>query len=549
MKKFVTLISLVAAAVAVTSCASADKMAKMAEQVVVTCNPSPLTVQGGKVTAQISVSYPEKYFCPKAILEVTPVMVYATGETAGEVLKYQGEKVTDNYRVVPSAGGTVTETVVFDYDPAMATSVLELRAQATTNNGAKWVTLPTKKVADGCIATETLICKCGHFCLKDSGYQEIIQMNPEGQVMYQINSAVVRNSELKGQSVADFQEALKEALANERKELKGIEVVAYASPDGGEDLNNRLSENRSKSADKAFKKVAKNTNTKGVPTEVKSIGEDWEGFQELVGNSNIEDKDLILRVLSMYKDSNVREREIRNMSSIYQDLAKDVLPQLRRARFIADVEFTNYSEAELLDLVQKNSDILDEPALLKAAELCKDKADKVALYKKAIDKYNSASAKYDLAVLALKDKDLNAAEAQLKKCDLKDADVVNLAGVCALRNGDLASAKSCFEAAKTADAQKNLGVCAALSGDYATAVEKLGDKGPDAAVAKLLNGNTTGAMTALDGCTCPKADYIRAICLNRQGKVTEAKAALKKATDKDEKLAERAKTDIEFANL
>ena len=549
MKKITLIFTMAAALLSFASCKSAEQMAKDAENVIVKCNPSPLVVKGGKIDADLTVTYPKDYFNKKAVLEVTPVIVYAGGEEKGAPIMFQGEKVENNYRVVPAAGSTVNQHVSFPYVEGMAVCHLELRGRCTTNAGKKWVTLPTKKVADGANITETLASKSGVYSLKDHEYQPIIYFTPEGQVMYKMNSSEVRSSELRSQSVKDFQATVKEMAANERTQVKGIDVVAYASPDGKEDFNNKLSDNRSKSASKAFNQVKKGQSIDNVPTNVKSVGEDWEGFQEMVNKSNIQDKDLILRVLSMYNDPNVREREIRNMSSIYKDLADDVLPQLRRARFIANVEYTNYTDEELQTLMQENADVLDEPALLKAATLCKDSKDKKALYNKAVQKYNSKKAVYNLACVALDDNDMEAFKAQIAKCDKTDADVINLLGVAAMREGDMGAAETYFKASNTADAVKNLGTCELVKGNYAEAAAKCGDKGPNAALANLLSGNTDKALACVKDCTCPTGSYIRAIVYNRQGKVSQAKEELKKATDACSKLAERATTDIEFANL
>ena len=217
----------------------------------------------------------------------------------------------------------------------MEQSHLELRGVAKYKG--KSITLPTKKVADGVNTTYMLLDAAGLVPLKADGYEAILKQTAEGQILYKVNSADVRNSELKGRSIQNFQNALDEIKNNERKTLVGTEVVAYASPEGGEKLNRKLSDNRSKSADKAWTKVVKGKEV--TDPEVRSIGQDWEGFQELVQNSDIRDKDLILRVLSMYSDPAVRESEIKNMSSIYTELKNDVLPELRRARFIANVEF------------------------------------------------------------------------------------------------------------------------------------------------------------------------------------------------------------------
>lgn len=549
MKKIYLLLFMAAAASLLFSCKSQEQMLLDAEKVIVKCNPSPLCVRGGKVEADLAVNYPADYFNPKAIMEVTPVIVYEGGEVAMEPLRLQGEKVKDNYRVVRSTGSTISQRISFPYLKGMAKCHLELRSRCTFNSGKKWTELPVKKVADGCNITETLAQTKGFYSPKDHGYQEILKLTPEGQVMYTINSAEVKKSELKSQSIKDFKAELTKMTFDERAAIKDIEVVAYASPDGKEDFNNKLSTNRSKTANKAFDVVAKDEELTGVRTRVKSVGEDWKGFQEMVAKSDMEDKDLILRVLRMYSDPNVREREIRNMASIYQDLAEDVLPQLRRARFIANVEYTNYSEEELLELIRENADILDEPALLKAASLCKDNADRKAIYRKAVEKFNSAKAEFALACVALDDDDIAGARAQLAKCDQEDPDVVNMYGVCYLREGNMAKAEEAFEAAATADAVQNQGICSILTGRYNDAVIKCGTKGINASLARAFAGRNDDALTALKGCDQPVADYIRAVILNRKGDTEGAKAALQKACAADSELAERSATDMEFVNL
>ena len=306
MKKFIKLLAVAVIALAAAACSSPEKMAKMADNVIVTCNPGVLEVVGGQIEASVSVTYPEDYFHPKAILEVTPVIVYEGGESKHAAFMFQGEKVKDNYQVVPSEGATVTKNVKFAYEPGMEKCYLELRG--TVRYKAKFTDLPSKKVADGANTTYMLVCKNGKVEYKADGYQEIIKQTAEGQILYQINSSNVRNNQLKSQSIKDFQAALEEIKANERKNIVSTDVVAYASPDGKEDQNNKLSANRSKSAEKAFNKVTKK-NPVDAPVNVQSIGEDWEGFQELVAASDIEDKDLIIRVLSMYSDPAVREQE------------------------------------------------------------------------------------------------------------------------------------------------------------------------------------------------------------------------------------------------
>ena len=540
MRKGIKFLSIAVLGVA-AACSSPEKMAEMAENVIVKTEPAVLEVVAGKIDAAVTVTYPEDYFHKKAILEVTPVIVFEGGEVAMEPYVFQGESVKDNYEVVPSAGSTVTKNVHFDYVPGMEKSYLELRG--VVKHKKKSVDMPTKKAADGANTTYMLVKKDGTLDLKADNYQEIIKQTAEGQILYTINSSTVRNNQLSSQSIKDFQAALDEIKANERKTLVGTDVVAYASPDGKEDQNSKLSDNRSKSAEKAFAKVTKK-HPADAPVNVTSVGEDWEGFQELVAESDLEDKDLIIRVLSMYSDPAVREKEIKNMSAVYTTLAKEVLPELRRARFIANVEFKNYTSEELLKLIDENIDVLDETALLRAATLVNENADKVALYKKAVEKFNSANGQYNLAVVYIMDGKLAEAKAALAKC-AKDADWNNAMGVVALREGKNTEAANYFKAANNASAKANLAVIDVLNGDYKAAAAKLaGQKGCNTALVALLNGDLAAAANTT--CKCATASYIKAIAAARQGKADAVKANIE-AAKADPALAARYEKDIEFA--
>ena len=541
MKRTINFLSAIVLGFAAVACSSAEKMAEMAENVTVKCEPAVLEVVAGEIDATVSVTYPEDYFHPKAILEVTPVIVYEGGEVKMESFFFQGEKVEDNYEVVPSAGATITKKVHFEYVPGMENCYLELRGVAT--NKKKSIEMPSKKVADGANTTYMLVCKNGKLDLKADGYQEIIKQTAEGQILYQINSSTVRNSQLKGQSVKDFQAALDEILANARKTLVSTDVIAYASPDGKEDQNAELSSDRSASAMKAYGKVVKGKEVTG-DVVASSIAEDWEGFQELVAASDIEDKELIIRVLSMYSDPAVREKEIKNMSAVYSALAKDILPELRRARFIANVEYQNYTNEELLQLISDNIDVLDETALLRAATLVKDNAQKIEIYKKAAEKYDSAVAKYNMAVVYIWMNEIDKAAAALKGLEM-DADWQNAMGVIALHKGQLEAANNYFVKAGTQTAKENLAVLDILNGEYEAAAAKLaGVEGYNAALAQLLVGNN--APAAALKCECPQAAYLRAVAAARQGNAEAVKTNLE-AAGKCEKLAERAAKDVEFA--
>ena len=533
-----------AAATLAVACASPEKMAKMANNVQVTCEPSVLEVVNGTIDPVVTVTYPKDYFNPKVILEVTPVIVYEGGEAAMKPFKYQGEKVKDNYKVVSSEGQKVTERLHFDYVEGMEKSHLELRGRVMA--GKKSINLPTRKVADGANTTYMLVKRAGNVAFKKDNYQDVIVTTAEGQIKYKVNSSEVRNSELKGTSVKEFLAALDAANANERSTIKSTEIVAYASPEGAEKLNNKLSGNRSQSASKAWDKITKGHDA--LDPSVKSVGEDWEGFQQLVSESNIEDKELILRVLSMYSDPAVRENEIRNMSQVFTALKGEVLPELRRARLIANVETKNYTNEELLDILKNNEKILDEEALLRVASVAQDNAQKESIYQKAIERFSSSRAMYNLAALYLNEGKVSKAEAGLAELNAADPDVINAKGVVALRKDDFGTAESLFRKAGTPEAKKNLGIVLILTGQYEEAAQVLKDVDGcchNTVLAYILTDQLDKAMESAH-CGDPKVWYLKAIVAARQGKVSEMKTFLERAY-KNPSLQARAAKDIEFA--
>lgn len=547
MKKRFNYFAAIAITIAAVSCSSPSKMVEMAENVKVTSTPESMEAVAGKVDLTVNVSYPKDYFHPRAILEVTPVVVDERGgETKLQPIVYQGEKVKDNYKTVSSEGQSVKERISFNYDEKMSRSHLELRGVVRYKD--KSFALPSKIVAYGVNATYTLaeFGGAGNVAYKADNYQAIIKQTEEGQIMYSVNSSNVNSKELKTKSIKEFQAALDEIRNNERKTLTGTEVVAYASPEGGEKLNNKLSQKRSETAEKAFGKVTKGKETGS--TEVKSMGQDWEGFQELVAESDIQDKDLILRVLNMYSDPAVRENEIRNMSEIFTSLKKDVLPELRRARFIANVEFQNYSDAELNQLVNDNIDVLDEEALLRAASLAHKASDKVSIYEKAISKYDSDRARFNLGVALLESGKLDKAEKAFNSVKTKDEDLENALGVVALRKGEFDVASKHFS--KAAGAGKaNKGVMNILNGEYEQAVKNLkGSNTCNEALAYILINDLSSASSVLNKVEdSDLAKYLKAIVAARQDNVSKAASSLASISDKN--LKARSTSDFEFVSL
>ena len=531
-------------AIGAVACASPEKMANMAQNVKADCQPVVLEVVNGAIDATVSVTYPKDYFNPNVILEVTPVIVYEGGEAAMKPFKYQGESVRDNYKVVSSDGQRVSEKIHFDYVEGMEKSYLELRGRVIA--GSKTIGLPSRKVAEGANTTYMLVKKTGNVSFKADAYQDVISSTTEGQIKYLVNSSDVRSSELKGESVKDFLAALDAVAADERATVTSTEIVAYASPEGAIDLNDKLSGNRSQSASKAWDQVTKGRDAT-APT-VRSAGEDWEGFQQLVGESNMEDKDLILRVLSMYSDPAVRENEIRNMSQVFTALKGEVLPELRRARLIANVEYKNYTNEELVDLLENNAGLLDEEALLRVASVVKDPVQKEDTYKKAIERFDSDRARFNLVALYLMQGKDSKAEAGLEEVKDVDADVLNARGVLAMHREDYKAAEELFRRSGTPDAKANLGIVLIETGRYEEAAQALKDAQGcchNTVLAYILTDQLEKAMDAAH-CGDPKVWYLKAIIAARQGKSAEVKSFLERAFQNKD-LKERAARDIEFA--
>ncbi len=551
MKKIFNVLMIAAAGLFITtSCGSPKKMAESAEEVSVSSNPQVLEVIAGNIKADVTVTFPEDFFHPKAIVEVVPVLVYNGGEVALDPVMLQGEDVTENYETVPEIGGTVKKTFEFEYAEGMENSHLDLRMTVIHKDKRIPFTAPYK-VADGANTTYMLVKTDGSLAYAPDAYQAIIPEQNETQILYLINSATVRPSQLRSDEIKAFQEFLASIKADERRELVSTDIVAYASPDGKEDFNAELSAKRAKTASDAFNKKINNKDI-AIETTVNTtnVDEDWDGFKALVSNSNIEDRDLILRVLEMYSDPAVREREIKNMSQVYTVLKKDILPELRRARFIANVEFTNYSNDELVALVNDNIEILDEEALLRAGSLLEDANQKVTVYQKAIEKFNSDRAKINLGVayLAL-GKTAEADKALAGVSDKNNTYYNNAAGVVALRNGNNDAAVAAFKKSGLKEAQYNLAVVDILNGNYADAAAKLNGAGSfNEALSDILTNDLASASKVLGNATCQCKNYLKAIIAARQGNVDAAKAALEIAS-KDEALAARAENDIEFAKI
>ena len=518
-----------------------------------TVTPQVLEAVGGKVPATINGKFPEKYFNKKAVVEVTPVLKWNGGEAKGQPATFQGEKVEGNDQTISyKMGGSYTMKTSFDYVPEMAKSELYLEFKATI--GKKVVTIPAVKVADGVISTSELVNNTlgnANPALGEDAFQRIIKEKHDANIMFLIQQANIRSSELK--TAKEFNKEVANVNEAANKKISNIEVSAYASPDGGVSLNTTLAENREGNTTKMLSKDLKKAKI-DAPIDAKYTAQDWEGFQELVSKSNIQDKELILRVLSMYQDPAQREQEIKNISSVYKTLADEILPQLRRSRLTLNYEIIGKSDEEIAKLASSNPSELNVEELLYAATLTNDPAKQEAIYTQATKQFpNDYRAFNNLGKLAYQAGNVDKAESYFKKAASVNASPeVNMnLGLISLIKGDKAAAETYFgKAAGTKELGESMGNLYIAQGQYERAVNSFGDsKTNSAALAQILAKDYNKAKNTLANVKRPDAytDYLMAVLGARTNNSSMVTSSLKSAVAKDPSLAKKAATDLEFA--
>ena len=538
----------------VLALSSCGKMGELSSDYFTT-NPEVLEAVGGKVPVTITGKFPEKYFKKNAIVEVTPVLRWNGGEAKSQPATFHGEKVQGNDQTIAyKAGGTYTMKANFDYVPEMAKS--ELYLDFKIKRGKKEYTIPSVKIADGVIATSELpTVGSANAAYAPDAFQRIIKQAQEAQIMFLIQQANLRASELKSAEMKDFNKKVVEVNGDTKNyKLNNIEVSAYASPDGGVKLNTGLAESRQNNAQKYLNKELKKGKI-NTQVDTKYTAQDWDGFQTLVSKSNIQDKDLILRVLSMYQDPEQRETEIKNISSVYKTLADEILPQLRRARLTANYDVIGRSDEEINEAFDKDAKVLSNEELLYAATLTSDNARKEAIYKKTTELYPSDARAYNnLGKMAYAAGDLAKAEGYFKQALSKNANSAeantNL-GLIELNKGNVANAENYLSKSTGADAANEaLGNLYIKQGQYDRAVNAFGDvKTNSAALAQILAKDYNKAKNTLAAVKNPDAytDYLMAIVGARTNNADLVKSSMAKVAQKDAALAAKAQIDREFA--
>ena len=541
-------------ALLVLAFSSCSKMGELSPDYFTT-NPEVLEAIGGKVPVTITGKFPEKYFKKNATVEVTPVLRWEGGEAKGQPATFQGEKVQGNDQTISyKTGGTYTMKASFDYVPEMAKS--ELYLDFKIKKGKKEYTIPSVKIADGVIATSELpTVNSANAAYAPDAFQRIIKQAKEAQIMFLIQQANLRASELKSDSLKAFHKQVV-AVAGDTKnyKLNNIEISAYASPDGGVELNTTLAENRQNNTEKYMNQQLK----KGkIETEVdaKYTAQDWDGFQELVSKSNIQDKDLILRVLSMYSDPEQRETEIKNISSVYKTLADEILPQLRRARLTANYDVIGRSDEEINAAFDTDAKVLSNDELLYAATLTNDNARKEAIYKKTVELYpNDFRAYNNLGMMAYANGDLATAENYFKQAASKNANAAEVntnLGLIELTKGNVANAETYLSKSTGANtANEALGNLYIKQGQYDRAVQAFGaTKTNSVALAQILAKDYNKAKSTLSAVKNPDAytNYLMAVVGARTNNADLVKSSMDKVKQQDAALAAKAQNDREFA--
>ena len=557
MKKRNFFALLTVTATLLSSCGGLNKMQEMAKDVSYKVTPQVLEERGDKVDVKIDVAYPAKYFNKSAILTATPVLKYDGGETAFPAKKVQGEKVEANNQVISADGGSVSYTGTVPFSADMMKSDLVIRVNAELKG--KSLTFEDYKIAEGVLASSKLVVVDPKPIMVGDKFQRIIPDEYDADIHYIINRSDVRMSELKQEDITGLADYIKQAEANERVDLKGVKLSAYASPDGALDLNDKLAQRRQASAERFFKNETKKAKIEAAAKEgflaMNYTAEDWEGFKKLMEGSNIQDKELILRVLSMYSDPVVREKEIKNLSAAFEVIAEEILPQLRRSKFVVNVDKIGYSDDEIKQIWSSDPDKLNLEEILYAATLYDDLDTKLAIYKKASDNNPKCFRAINNVgyVYVLKGDADKAQKAFEKAKGMMDNDVVNNnLGVVALMKGDVDKAEQLFSSSTGAgDAVNyNLGIVKVMKGDYDAAASYFGNTNTvNTALVKLLKDDLNGAMATINkvDSDCAKKDYVKAVIAANQDKEDVALQSLKAAVEKSKELKARAKVDMEFA--
>lgn len=539
-------------------CAGLGSMQKKIDELGAKASPEPLVLRGDKVKLDISGTFPAKYFPKKVIAEGTPYIVYEGGETAYKMQGYQGESAAGNYEVIPyQTGKAFSYSDEVDFVPAMENSTVELRLQGS--KGSKSATFDPLVIGTGVITTALLVQPDDKMVMSEDNFERVKNYSQEMVINYDYNKSNVKSSELKDADVDELKAFLAATNENERQTISSINISSYASPEGEISLNEDLANERAESANKALSSILKKAETIFEDQDAIVVktpkGEDWDGFRKLMQASEIEDKNLIIRVLEMESNKSEREKAIRDMSKTYREIEKDILPSLRRSVIKVDYAVSGYTDEELKSLSISNPDNLDIEELLKAATLHDDLNKKKEIYSSCErlfpQDYRGIN---NLGVVHAQMNMMSEAMTYFEKAASidKTSEVANNLGAVNRIHGNRDAAMTNLNESSAPEANYNKALVQIQNGDYDAAIGNMGDASTvNVGLVKMLNGDNAGAKAALDNSNDESAmgDYIKAILAARMDNGADVLTNLNNAIAKDASLADKAKKDLEFRDF
>ncbi|MDR2010595.1 MAG: hypothetical protein LBQ22_08955 [Bacteroidales bacterium] len=555
MKKAIFLVLSISLVFLFTGCGGLKKMIENADDINYKVTPEVLEMHDGKVAVSITGNFPEKYFNKKVSATITPTLVYEGGEKALTPVFVEGEKIQGNAKVINyKAGGSFSYNEKFDYTPAMRRSVLELRITAT--KGSKSQDFEPEAIAYGIVATPDLVKLLGKGSFGKDQFVKDIPDSKTGVINYDKNRWELKASETKRDEFVELKDYITEANEDDRKEFKGVELKSYASPEGTLEFNEKVSDGRSGTINKyvknEFKKIDEFKNESFFSSLV--TNEDWEGFKKLVSESNLADKDMVLRVVNMNTDPVKREQEIRNMTKTFEELEEYILPRLRRSEVKVNLMLIGHTDEEINSIFDTDPSTLTMEELLYLGNMTDDNNKKLRVYTKTTELYpkdwrgfnNLGVVQYDMG-------NYSAAKTSIEKAKSLNANATifnNLANVYLTENNLTEAENSYKSATGVAEASAGQGAISIKKGQYKTAVDFYGnDCSYNASLAKILNGDYDGAVKAID-CSKEKEDamsyYLKAIVGARKGDSEMVFNNLRTATSKDSSLKAFAADDMEF---
>lgn len=578
-KSIIILSSLFIAAAIFSGCNPLTKMVKKAGEVEYKTTPNPLEMHANKVPIDVKVTFPPKYFGKNVKLVITPALVSDYSSSDEILFKTQtiiGEKFEDNYEQISyKEGGSFSFQDTIAYDPKFRASDLNLRFQISTQKG-KSADITEIKLADGIITTPELVdggmtidgglkrgTVLGKMVSVPVTKPEVRLETESAKLMFDLQKSNIKRKELKKEDVLNLEKSIKSASEDPDKELKNIKIASYASPDGPQDLNEKLVTDRGTNSKKAFDKILSKEDIEQIKNKDFLItettpAEDWDGFKKLVEASNMQDKALVLRVLSMYSDPDTREVEIKKLAAVYDNLRKDILPMLRRSEIKFDYQGRAKTDAELKKLASSNPSALYQEELLYAATIAGQSADKEAVYKTYTSQYpDDWKGWNNLACVQAKQGKLSDAKANFEKVISQKSDnpaALNNLGVISLAQGDIDAAWDYFERAENAGCKSpnlhyNKGVILIKRAQYSSAVAEFGSDSFNKSLAQTLAGNNDDAIATLNNLGSSEYGlyyYLKAVTAARANKVDDVIENLKIAITKESSLKDYAKKDMEF---